>query len=110
MAFSGRASGTTPGNQRGSRPSGTYPEAVQLSVRGFLYARFIAMLAWVVWMVAGGLTYRTLASRIASDSVRGIVIWSTMAATIWLAFVTQRRVLHWLDPDGELRRQVGEQP
>ena len=87
----------------------TYPRAVQLSVRGFLTARFIAMLCWVLLLAAGYLTYSTLAPHVGSDFVRWIVSLATLTASIWLGNVVQRRALLWLDPDGELRHQVREQ-
>jgi hypothetical protein len=82
---------------------------VKLSVRGFLIARFIAMVSWVLLLAAGYLTYSTLDPHIGSDFVRWLVRLATLAATIWLGYVVQRRALLWLDPDGELRRQVREQ-
>ena len=84
----------------------TYPQAVQLSVRGFLTARFIAMVCWVLLLAAGYFAYSTLAPHIGSDFVRWLVSVATLAASIWLGNVVQRRALLWLDPDGELRRQL----
>lgn len=81
---------------------------MQHTVRGFLYARFIAMVAWAVLIAAGYLTYRALAPNIASDFLRWILSLGSLAASIWLGYLVQRRVLHRLDPDGELRRQVRE--
>ena len=82
---------------------------MQVSVRGFLYARFIAIVAWVLLLAAGYLAYRTLAPHIASDWLRWFVSLATLAGSIWLGFLIQRRALLWLDPDGELRRQVQEE-
>lgn len=82
---------------------------MQLSVRGFLYARLIALVAWVVLIASGYLAYRMVAPHVASDFLRWIVNLATLAASIGLGLLVQRRVLQWLDPDGELRRQVHEQ-
>lgn len=82
---------------------------MHLSVRGFLVARFIAMVCWVLLLAAGYLTYGTIAPHIGSDFVRWLVSLATLAASIWLGYVVQRRALLWLDADGELRRQVREQ-
>jgi hypothetical protein len=87
----------------------TYPQAVQLSVRGFLIARFVAMVCWVLLLVAGYITYSTLAPHIGSDFVRWVVSLTTQVASIWLGYVVQRRALLCLDPDGEIRRQLREQ-
>lgn len=77
-----------------------------LSVRGFLVARFIAMLAWVLLLLLGYLAYRALAPHISNDWARSLLNLATLAASIALGNLIQRRVLAWLDPDGELRREV----
>jgi hypothetical protein len=77
-----------------------------LSVRGFLVARFIAMLTWVVLLVLGYLSYRALAPHVSNDWARWLLNLATLAAAIALGNVIQGRVLAWLDPDGELRREV----
>ena len=82
---------------------------MHLSVRGFLLARFIAMMCWVLLLAAGYIAYSTLTPRIGSDFVRWLISLATLAASICLGYVAQRRALLWLDPDGELRRQVREQ-
>jgi hypothetical protein len=46
-----------------------YARAVRLSVRGFLVARFIAMVAWALLLLAGYATYRALASHIDNEFV-----------------------------------------
>lgn len=82
---------------------------MQLSVRTFLYARFLAMVAWVLLITGAYLAYKTVAPHIASDFLRWILDAGTVALSITLGLFVQRRVLHWLDPDGELRRQVRAQ-
>ena len=86
-----------------------YPRRVQLSVRGFLFARFLAMLVWVGFLVAAYFIYSAVAQHIASDLVRWIWNLAVLVGTIWLGFTAQRWALESLDPDGELRRQVREQ-
>ena len=87
----------------------SYSLPVQLSVRGFLLARFIAMAAWVVPVAVGYLACRQAAPHISSDFLRWLVSMSTLIAAIGLGLLVQRRTLQWLDPEGELRRQVHEQ-
>jgi hypothetical protein len=82
---------------------------VQLSVRGFLIARFIAMVCWVLLIAAGSISYSFVAPHVGSDVVRWIASLATLAASLGLGYVVQRRALLWLDPDGELRRQVHEE-
>ena len=77
-----------------------------LSLRGFLVARFIAMLAWVLLLVLAYLGYRALAPYVSNEWARWLLNLATLAAAIALGTVTQRRVVAWLDPDGDLRRQV----
>ena len=81
---------------------------MQLSVRGFLIARFIAMVAWFLWLIAGFQTYGALESHLAVGPERGVVGVATLLGTIWLGRTIQQRVLLRLDPDGELRRRVRE--
>jgi hypothetical protein len=82
---------------------------VRLSVRGFLFARFIAMVAWSLLLMAGFLTYSALEPHLGSGMERWVASLATLAGSIWLGKTTQQHALHWLDPDGELRRQVREQ-
>lgn len=82
------------------------PRPARLSVRGFLYARYLAMVAWVVLVVAAHLAYRTIAPHVANDFLRWLLNVATLAASIALGLLIQRSALQWLDPDGELRRQV----
>ena len=78
----------------------------RLSVRGFLVARFIAMLAWILLLVLGYLCYRALAPHVAGDWARWLLNLATLAGAIALGLALQRRVLARLDPEGDLRRQV----
>ncbi|GAB3077604.1 hypothetical protein [Pedococcus soli] len=87
------------GEEPRSRPA-------RLSVRGFLFARYLAMVAWVVLVMAAYLVYRTISPNIDSDFLRWLLNLATLAASIALGLFIQRRALRWLDPDGELRRQV----
>jgi membrane protein DedA with SNARE-associated domain len=78
----------------------------KLSVRGFLVARFIAMLAWVLLLVLGYLRDRALAPHLSTDWARWLLNLATVAASVALCLALQRRALHWLDPEGDLRPQV----
>ena len=66
------------------------------------------MIVWVVLLAAGYLAYSMLAPHIGSDWLRWVVNLIILAASIWLGLYVQKRVLLWLDPSGELRRQVQE--
>jgi len=79
---------------------------VQLSVRGFLFARFLAMLAWAALLVTGYFLYSSVAPHLPSGFLRWVWNIAVLAGTIWLGFALQRRTLQWLDPDGTLRHQV----
>lgn len=85
-----------------------YSRPVQFSVRGFLMARFIAMVAWFVWLVVGFQTYEALKRHLAEGPERWVASVATLVGTIWLGLTIQQRVLQRLDPDGELRRRVRE--
>lgn len=78
-------------------------------MRGFLVARFIAMLGWVAILAAGHLSYRGIAPLIDNDFARWLVNLLTLGLTIGGGLALQRKALHWLDPDGELRRAVREE-
>ena len=67
------------------------------------------MVCWVLLLAAGYIAYSTLTPRIGSDFLRWLISRATLAASICLGYVAQRRALLWLDPDGELRRQVRKQ-
>jgi hypothetical protein len=69
-------------------------------------ARFVAMLAWVALLEGGYLAYRSIAPHIGDEWARWFVSIGTLVACIWVGNWVQRRVLGWLDPDGELRRRV----
>ena len=67
------------------------------------------MVAWALMLLAGYGTYRALAPHLGTGFVRWVANVGTFAASIWLGNAVQARVLAWLDPEGELRRQVREQ-
>lgn len=91
---------------RNDRP---YARAVRLSVRGFLFARFIAMVAWALLLLASYGTYRALAPHIGNGFFRWVVNMGTFGGAIVLGNAAQAYVLQRLDPEGDLRRQVREQ-
>ncbi len=67
------------------------------------------MVAWALLLLAAYGTYRTLAPHIGNGFLRWVVNMGTFAAAIGLGYAMQAYVLTWLDPEGDLRRQVREQ-
>ena len=72
-------------------------------------AHFVAMLAWVALLAGGYVAYRSIGPHVDNDFARWLVSIATLAAAIWVGNRAQRRILGWLDADGELRRQMREE-
>jgi hypothetical protein len=82
---------------------------VNPSRRGFLMAHFVAMLVWVALLAGGYVAYRSIGPHVDNDFARWLVSIATLAAAIWVGNRARRRILGWLDADGELRRQMREE-
>jgi hypothetical protein len=82
---------------------------VNPSRRGFLMAHFVAMQAWAALLAGGYVAYRSIGPHVDNDFARWLVSIATLAAAIWVGNRAQRRILGWLDADGELRRQMREE-
>ncbi|MCE1177883.1 MAG: hypothetical protein LWW86_02445 [Micrococcales bacterium] len=82
---------------------------MHLTLRGFLVARLVAVAAWILWLALAFLLAEFVGAQISGDIARWFARFAVLAAAIGLGVWLQRRALVWLDPEGELRRQAGQQ-